>query len=118
MADEKSPLDHHYGWCPSLPDQRDELYAYRANRVEVLALPPSVDLASPSLPLLNQGALGSCAPHAAVQDLFFNDTSQPLASRLYVYYNTRVLMGTVAQDSGSDLRSLMKALARWGWCDE
>src|SRR5215468_4764430 len=118
MADEKSPLDHHYGWVASLPDQRDALFAYRANRLEVLALPPAVDLASPALPLLNQGQLGSCAPNSAAQDLFFNDTGQPFPSRLFIYYNTRVLMGTVGQDSGSDLRSMMKALSRWGWCDE
>jgi hypothetical protein len=115
---EKSPLDHHYGWVPQLPDQRDELYAYRAPRLAVANLPSSVDLIVPGLPVLNQGQIGSCGPNSSAQDLHFNDTSLPFPSRLYIYYNTRVLMGTVNQDSGVDNRSMMKALAQWGWCDE
>jgi C1A family cysteine protease len=41
-----------------------------------------------------------------------------MPSRLFIYYCARSLMGTIQQDSGVDNRSLLKALARYGWCDE
>jgi C1A family cysteine protease len=41
-----------------------------------------------------------------------------MPSRLFVYYTTRMLMGTLSYDSGVDNRSMLKALAQYGWCDE
>ncbi len=39
-------------------------------------------------------------------------------SRLFIYYAARMVMGTVNSDSGVDNRSMLKALSRYGWCDE
>jgi C1A family cysteine protease len=41
-----------------------------------------------------------------------------MPSRLFTYYATRELMNTIESDSGVDNRSLLKSLARFGWCDE
>jgi C1A family cysteine protease len=39
-------------------------------------------------------------------------------SRLFIYYNARVLERTVKSDSGTTIRSAIRALARWGFCPE
>jgi C1A family cysteine protease len=44
------------------------------------------------------------------------DLSMP--SRLFWYYNVRVLEGTAGVDSGGQLRDMVKALARQGVCPE
>lgn len=118
--------DRYYGWKPSSPDQRDLVYS--APRPQIVNLPPAVNLCNPLPPYplteaLDQQSLGSCGPHAAVQDVAYALQKQgitpcPMPSRLFVYYNTRMIMGTVNQDSGVDNRSLMKALAQYGWCEE
>jgi C1A family cysteine protease len=41
-----------------------------------------------------------------------------IPSRLYIYYNTRALQGTVPSDSGASLRTTMKSLALYGACPE
>ena len=45
-----------------------------------------------------------------------NDLFMP--SRLFVYYNERVLENTVNQDSGAYLRDGIKSLVQYGVCNE
>jgi hypothetical protein len=40
------------------------------------------------------------------------------ASRLFVYYNERAIEGTVNEDSGGELRDVVKAMAQSGMCPE
>ena len=44
------------------------------------------------------------------------DTSTP--SRLFIYYNERVIEGTVKSDSGAQIRDGIKTVASTGVCDE
>jgi C1A family cysteine protease len=122
-------IQYSFGWQPSLPDIRDLLHAFQPRRHLLAALPPSVDLDSPSPgppfdPVSSQGSLGSCGPSSAQGDILHalqtvqGVDSPPAPSRLFIYYNTRVLMGTTNQDSGVNNRNMLQALARWGWCDE
>lgn len=73
-------------------------------------------------PPLNQSSLGSCGANTADELIEFDQKAegQPVqsASRLFIYYCTRSLMGTVSQDSGVDNRTMLKALAQYGYCDE
>lgn len=120
-------MAHSYGWKPSPPDIRDHRYSVAP---EILrALPASVDqsqpeLGSPWTPTWNQLQLGSCGPFGVAQDIVFSALRQqglssvPMPSRLFIYWVTRLLMGTVGQDSGVDNRTLLKALNKYGWCDE
>jgi hypothetical protein len=39
-------------------------------------------------------------------------------SKLFLYYNTRILMGTVNVDSGAYLRDVLKAAQKYGICNE
>lgn len=111
------------GWIPSAPDFRDRMYAPKPD-VVAAELPPSIDLSDKCGDVFNQGSLGSCGPQTAASDLIhaqLGHEKRPTAempSRLFVYYCTRGLMGTINQDSGVSNRELMKALNRYGWCDE
>jgi hypothetical protein len=112
---------HAYGWHPSPPDFRDHVYAIKPT-VDLAALPAAVDLSSP--PIFDQGAIGSCGAQSAAADILHAALSQqklptaPTPSRLFIYWIARYVMGTVNQDSGVNNRALLKALAKYGWCDE
>ncbi|HTX99294.1 MAG TPA: C1 family peptidase [Bacteroidota bacterium] len=109
-----------YGWVPDLPDQRD--FLYRSIRVAPPVLPHQVDLRSLCSPVENQGNLGSCTANALAGALEFLElkNKKPLVdlSRLFIYYNERVLEHTVKTDSGAMLRDGIKTLAKQGVCRE
>lgn len=110
-----------YGWIRDLPDQRDYLFA--APTAVQANLPPSVDLRPTCPPVYDQGQLGSCTGNGVAGVVQFDalkealaDTSTP--SRLFIYYNERVIEGTVASDSGAQIRDGIKSVATTGACDE
>ena len=109
-----------YGWLPDLPDYRDRLYASIAPKLA--QLPPKVDLRAGCSPVENQGQLGSCTANALVGALEFLEKKDGAAfvdlSRLFVYYNERVIEGTVPQDAGAFLRDGIRSLAKQGVCSE
>jgi C1A family cysteine protease len=109
-----------YGWLPDLPDHRDLLYSAIAPRIA--RLPKKLDLRLKCSGVENQGQLGSCTANALVGALEFLELKDaaPFAhlSRLFVYYNERVIEGTVDQDSGAFLRDGIKSLAKQGVCPE
>jgi C1A family cysteine protease len=109
----------HFGWRPSLPDQRDELL-----KLAPLAapLPPYVDLRSALPAVYDQGNLGSCTANALAAAFQFDQWKDKesvfMPSRLFVYYNARMLENSVASDAGASLRDGLKTLVRYGVCDE
>jgi C1A family cysteine protease len=110
-----------YGWIPDLPDQRDLLFA--APRDVVQTLPPKVDLTDQCPPVYDQGELGSCTANAIAAAVEFDQMKQRLAqvftpSRLFIYYNERVIEDTVASDSGAMIRDGIKSVAAQGACPE
>jgi len=106
-----------YGWVPDLPDQRDHFYA--APLVNLGALPAMVDL-RPRCPkeVYDQGQLGSCTANAiagAIEfDLMKEGTQVFTPSRLFIYYNERVMEGTVGSDSGAMIRDGVKSVNQQG----
>jgi len=109
-----------YGWIPDQPDQRDHLYAAPAQFL--MALPNSTDLRAKCPPVYNQGALGSCTANAIAAAIEFERIKQKLPtyvpSRLFIYYNERVIEGTVRSDSGAQIRDGIKSVASQGACPE
>ncbi|MGD0330429.1 MAG: C1 family peptidase [Nitrososphaeria archaeon] len=110
-----------YGWIRDIPDQRDYLYA--APPEFLLKLPSSVDLRPQCPPVYDQGQLGSCTANAIAADLEFDQMKEKQAqifvpSRLFIYYNERVMEGTVASDSGAQIRDGIKSVAKQGACPE
>ncbi len=111
----------YYGWIPDRPDQRDHLYA--APTEHLLALPMRVDLRNQFPPAYDQGALGSCTANGIGAIFQFERLKQGLKpdfmpSRLFIYYNERVMEGTVNSDNGAYIRDGMKSIALQGDCPE
>jgi C1A family cysteine protease len=109
-----------YGWLPDLPDHRDLLYAALAPKLA--RLPEKVDLRKRCSPIESQGRLGSCTANALAGALEFLELKHGGEfvdlSRLFIYYNERVIEGTVHSDSGAFLRDGIKTLAKQGVCSE
>jgi C1A family cysteine protease len=106
---------------PDVPDQRDHLFAAPAEVLD--ALPPAVDLTAGCPPVYDQGKLGSCTANAIGAALEFDADKQGIAgyatpSRLFIYYNERVMEHTVASDSGAQIRDGIKSVAAQGACPE
>jgi C1A family cysteine protease len=111
----------HYGWLCDIPDQRDHLYA--APVVALAALPPGVDLRNQCPPVYDQGQLGSCTANGIGGALQFDRMKQKLTpdfipSRLFIYYNERVIEHTVNSDSGAMIRDGIKSVSKQGDCPE
>ena len=108
-----------YGWKPDRPDHRDLLYQ---SIQPTIPLPLKVDLTLQCSPVENQGSLGSCTANALVGNLEFLElkNQQPFIdmSRLFIYYNERLIEGTVKYDAGASLRDGIKSLAKAGCCSE
>jgi len=106
----------HYGWVPDLPDQRD--FAYSAPAPLLMALPTAVDLRPNCPPVYDQGQLGSCTGNSIAGAVQFEQMKQNLnsfvPSRLFIYYNERVIENTVNSDSGAQIRDGIKVVAKLG----
>ena len=110
-----------YGWIPDLPDQRDRIYA--APLLAPAVLPRSVDLRPHCPPVYDQGRLGSCTANGIGAALQFERMKQQLSpnfipSRLFIYYNERVMEHTVDSDSGAQIRDGIKSVVKQGVCPE
>lgn len=111
----------HYGWTRDLPDNRDHLYVASP---QILAnLPPSVDLRPQCPPVYDQGQLGSCTSNAIAGAVEFDLLKEQqkrifVPSRLFLYYNERVIEGTQDTDSGAEIRDGIKSVASQGDCPE
>ncbi len=110
-----------FGWTPDLPDFRDHMYS--APHEIVSALPSKVDLRSQCPPVVDQGQLGSCSGQAIANAHLFEQMKQKdkktfLPSRLFIYYNERVMENTVKTDSGAMIRDGIKSVAQLGVCTE
>ncbi len=109
-----------YGWVPDLPDHRDLLYG--AVQPVPPTLPTHVDLRPTCPPVVNQGNLGSCTANALAGALEFLERKDNVSfvnvSRLFIYYDERVIEHTVKSDSGAPLRDGIKTLVKQGVCSE
>jgi C1A family cysteine protease len=109
-----------FGWLPDLPDARDYLYAAPLKVMQ--KMPAKADLRKSCPPVYDQGGLGSCTANALGAAFEFGKTKQKKKtfrpSRLFLYYNERVLINTVNSDSGAFLRDGVKSLNKEGVCPE
>jgi C1A family cysteine protease len=110
-----------YGWRPDLPDQRD--FNYVVPFATAAALPTKVDLRPGCPPVYDQGQLGSCTANAIAGAIEFDQKKQGVPvftpSRLFIYYNERVVEGTSPTvDGGAQIRDGIKSVASLGACKE
>ncbi|MEO6549043.1 MAG: C1 family peptidase [Ferruginibacter sp.] len=109
-----------YGWQPDLPDQRD--FQFRAALSFIKNIPSKTDLRKKCPPVYDQGQLGSCTANAigaAFQfDLLKQKQESFIPSRLFIYYNERVMEHSVKQDAGAQIRDGVKSVNKLGVCPE
>jgi C1A family cysteine protease len=110
-----------YGWRPDSRDPRDLHFAAFMPTIDT-EIPPVVDLSPGCSKVENQQDLGSCTANAlagAVEYLEIKQGNDFIdASRLFIYYNERMLEGTICADAGAELRDGIKTLAQFGVCSE
>lgn len=115
-------LKYKFGWLPDLPDARDYIYQPPLKVGSASELPSKVDLRNICSPVQDQGSLGCCTAHALLAAFECCKKVQgqktKRLSRLFVYYNERVMMNTVMSDSGAYLRDGVKTLNKQGVCFE
>ena len=110
-----------FGWVPDVPDHRDHLYA--APIEWLVRLPARVDLRRGCPPVYDQGHLGSCTANAISAAMEFDQMKQKnmrvfMPSRLFIYYNERAMIHTIASDSGAPIRDGIKSVGTQGDCPE
>jgi len=109
-----------FGWIPDLPDHRDLVYS--APRAVLRKLPPTTNLTAQCPGVYDQGELGSCTANAIGAAIQFDRMKQKLKpfmpSRLFIYYNERVMENTVSEDAGAMIRDGIKSVAKQGVCSE
>ncbi|NVN89272.1 MAG: C1 family peptidase [Desulfuromonadales bacterium] len=109
-----------YGWLPDIPDNRDHLYG--VVRKIPAKLPAKIDLRKGCSPVEDQKELGSCTANALAGALEFlmNKDKAPYVdiSRLFIYYNERVMENSIRTDSGAMIRDGIKTLVKQGACSE
>ena len=101
-------------------DFRDRKYC--APMAVCLNLPIAVNLESKLPGVWDQQTIGSCTAHGCGEAVCSEEIKQrgtfTMPSRLFVYWNPRVLEGTSDQDSGCQIRDVIKCLAKQGACPE
>jgi C1A family cysteine protease len=106
-----------YGWQPDFPDARDLKYSLEAEVIPEKNLPQTVDLRPKIKTIYNQGSISSCTSQAIAGAIsYVHENCFP--SRLFIYYNERVIEGTVREDSGAQIRDGIKSVASTGVCPE
>ena len=106
-----------YGWRRSHPDARN-LKFKRLN----LPVPDKVDWSILIPPAYDQLDMNSCLENAIAGAIQFLQSVQkePLVmpSRLFMYYNVRVMENTVDSDAGGEMMDGIKSVNRQGVCPE
>lgn len=107
-------------WKKGPEDPRD--FKSLRHLTSPLDLPATFEL-DRQIPIYDQEDLGSCTANSGCACYRF-ESAQVVGdfrfdpSRLFLYYNTRVLEGTPNEDSGAYIRDVFKALNKWGLAGE
>jgi len=117
----EKPIVRKFGWKRDLHDPRDFKYKVSAPTAP-RELPPLVDLRAQCPPVYDQLDLGSCTANALGGAYQFEEMKQGkenfIPSRLFIYYNERVIENTVNEDAGAMIRDGIKTLVDAGTCPE
>lgn len=107
-----------YGYIPALKDRRD----YKFKLLAPIILPSVVDMRPNDTDIYDQGQLGSCTGNAISGAIRFDLKKQGkpdiIPSRLFIYYNERVIENSVDSDAGAQIKDGIKAVNTYGVCSE
>lgn len=127
MALELEDTEKMFGWIADEYDGRDHRYIPDPVLLHQLKgmTPVKIDLRNQAntIAVYSQGSLGSCTANACCFAYRYTELKQQLEktfspSRLFLYYNTRAIMGTTGRDSGASIRNTLKAAYNTGICTE
>lgn len=111
---------HTFGWIPDHPDFRDQTFSLQG--ILTVNVPKSIDLSAKLPPVWDQGMTNSCTAHAISAAILYSQVRQSLVStnpsRLFIYFNERVLEGRAGIDGGASLRDGMKVINSQGYASE
>lgn len=111
-------------WRPDPPNRKYRPAAPILKAVRAAGLPTHALLNNLIPDILDQGGLGSCAANAIAQGLRASmlHESTPgwpqLASRLWLYYFMRKILGTADSDSGACIQDGFDVIRKLGYCAE
>lgn len=107
-----------YGWRPSPPDHRRWHFSDHRNVFTSVDLSDKVDLRLQCPPVYDQSELGGCVSNALAGLVQFilkkEGKSWFTSSRLFNYYNTRVIEGSVNEDAGASIADGVNVLRKIG----
>lgn len=137
MTTDMHNINKGLGWVPDVPDARDHMFSITKPELLTGPLPTRIDLREQlpmQFPLLDQGELGSCTANAiaaamtyasskqggakSIKQVTLGDGNTFFPSRLFIYYNERVMEGSVPSDAGAMLRDGIKSVNQLGACKE
>jgi len=95
---------------------KPELQLTRSIKI-LTPLPSTVDLRPKMPPVYDQGSIGSCTANVFVAAFQYLDPTF-YGSRLFLYYNERVIQGNVNVDTGATLDDGIVTLTKEGVCSE
>lgn len=110
-------MRHMSGWKRDKPDHRDQLMTVSQSVLltETAELPREI-------PVFDQSDIGSCTANMGCLMMAWiehKNKQEKTFSRMFLYAKTRELEGTpLTEDSGAQIRDVMKTLAKYGTCEE
>lgn len=111
---------HTYGWIPDRPDFRDQTFSVQG--LLTLNVPRILDLSVKLPPVWNQSYTNSCTSHAIAAAILYSQVRQGIPitnpSRMFIYFNERLLEGRTGIDGGASLRNGMKVINSQGYASE
>ena len=106
-----------YNLKPQKEDKRD--YIYEPHILEVPSKHFLSDVQMVSCPILDQGNLGSCVSNAGYALFYILSKRKISLSRLQLYMTSRAIdKSSLVEDSGATIRGCMKAVSKYGLCNE
>jgi C1A family cysteine protease len=117
-------MDRKYGYIPDPKDDgRDKKYAARVHSVAPPDLPRKTNNIETAPSVVDQENIGSCvgnAVGAALEDAQIAQGRKDhfMPSRLFIYYCTRLMEGTVSYDNGCCIRNAIKVVSHLGAPEE
>ncbi|WP_338733455.1 C1 family peptidase [Mangrovimonas cancribranchiae] len=102
------------GYIPSPVNLNEDFYSF-----EDKPIPKAIDLSKYLSKVKDQGELGSCTafPVSAVYEFAAKRNNKNVdISELFIYYNTREILGNISDDTGATLLETINSVKKHGAC--
>ena len=99
-------------------DVRDKLISASLSPNANVKLPKMVDLREKSPVMFDQGQENSCTANSGTLALMWQYPGCKILSRQFLYANERIEEGDIDKDQGAQMRTVCKAIQKYGVCEE